>query len=95
MSPNRPETSLRHHAPLHRGLGRVAHGPAAGEEGEYDQRHHQQRPGRDGEADTRGYAVSFPGLVRSGLACWVLWFGFAFGMKGDCMGLNGVGCMDE
>jgi Helicase conserved C-terminal domain len=42
LPPNRPGPPVRHHAPGNRGLGRVAHGAAAGEEGEFDRFDHQQ-----------------------------------------------------
>ena len=43
LPPHRPKASLRHNPSVHRRLRGVAHGHAAGEEGQYDQRHHQQR----------------------------------------------------
>lgn len=67
LPPHRAEAALRHHAAVHRGLGREPDGDAAGEEGQHDQRDDQQRPGGDGEADARGYAVLVPGELGWGL----------------------------
>lgn len=74
LPPHRAEAPLRHHAAVHRGLGREPDGDAAGEEGQHDQRDDQQRPGGDGEADAGGYAVLVPGELGWGW-CGVVWCG--------------------
>ncbi len=64
LPPHRTTASLRHHAPLHRGLGRISYGLVAGKESKHDQRHHQQRQGLHGQADARRPAVPLPWVVE-------------------------------
>ena len=64
----RPKASLRHHSSVHRRLGREQNGHAAGEKGQHDQRHHQQRQGGHGEAHPGGHAVSIQRLLST--QCW-------------------------
>lgn len=64
MPPNWPEAPLCHHAAVYRRLGRIAYGHASGEEGEHDQRHHQQRQIVHGEAHAGRHAVPLPWNVK-------------------------------
>ena len=81
MPPHRTEEAVRDHKALHRRLGRVPDGPAAGEEGEHDQGDDQQgRRGGSGEAHPGGHAVPLPGelayytVIAHGAVCGGIYF---------------------